>query len=155
VLTASFKCALFTQIIDDALNEEFKEEEGKKEETGQVFNETHRGAEVGGRDSAACCCCRYPYCASLCHACCLMSVPFPLPGHQATEETVIIIKGDKGAANETESNNTTQSGTMGSGRESGGNGTEARDKHKMGVETDVDRIIDSHDNEYVLSRPNE
>lgn len=34
-------------------------------------------------------------------------------------------------------------------------GEEKSQEIELNVETDVDRIIDSHDNEYVLSKPNE
>lgn len=44
----------------------------------------------------------------------------------------------------------------GEGAEGGGGGAEEKPKHDLTpVESDVDRIIDSHDNEYVLSKPNE
>jgi Kef-type K+ transport system membrane component KefB len=134
------------QILDEALKEEFKDEEEKQADVGKTFNETAKSSE-------------------------------------ATQETVIIISQKRSnrtaeaaaAANATAS---AMEGRTGSDElDSGGDhddddddddgagapaaaakaakAASERGKIDLKVETDVDRIIDSHDNEYVLSRPNE
>lgn len=118
------------QILDDALKEEFKNEEQKQGDVGKQFNETV------SRD-------------------------------EGTKETVVIIsqKKDKEREKESELNNNDNKEENGKSTKTdvddGFDGdakvsNETKSGHlDMTVESDVDRIIDSHDNEYVLSKPNE
>ena len=118
-------------MLDEALKEEFSHEEEKKAGVGKQFNET-------------------------------------VSNNEGTAETVIIISQKKDKEKERAANKTSEATTGDSS-----SGTTALDdedlptdyedleeeeeddnKHGM-MESDVDRIIDSKDNEYVLSKPNE
>ncbi len=139
----NFRCfLLLLQMLDEALKEEFSHEEEKKASVGKQYNET-------------------------------------VSANEGTTETVVIIsqkKEKERAANRTaeaESANSDSAGG-GSATTSGGSHTFSKDdtdeavadystesdydedpKSSLNQETDVDRIIDSKDNEYVLSKPNE
>lgn len=120
--------AWYLQMLDEALKEEFSHEEEKKAAVGKQFNET-------------------------------------VSSKEGTTETVVIIsqkKDKERAANRTAEalEEATNGGTATDEEEIPGDyeefEEEEEEESKSGmVEADVDRIIDSKDNEYVLSKPNE
>ncbi|KAG7672986.1 hypothetical protein Ndes2526B_g08487 [Nannochloris sp. 'desiccata'] len=129
-------------MLDEALKEEFSHEEEKKASVGKQYNET-------------------------------------VSANEGTTETVVIIsqkKEKERAANRTaEADANAESSESGSGASADGthsfsNNNDSDEtpsdyenevdydddsKSSLNQETDVDRIIDSKDNEYVLSKPNE
>jgi len=135
-------CSL--QMLDEALKEEFSHEEEKKASVGKQYNET-------------------------------------VSSNEGTTETVVIIsqkKEKERAANRTaEADASAESSGNGSGTTTGGTHSFSKNNDNdetpsdydnevdddddydnissLNQETDVDRIIDSKDNEYVLSKPNE
>ena len=115
------------QILDEALKEEFSHEEEKKADVGKQFNET-------------------------------------VSSNEGTTETVVIIsqkKDKERAANRTAEYEEQHLLHPDDDLEEILSDYEYDDEedrhqsHSMSGETDVDRIIDSKDNEYVLSKPNE
>lgn len=123
-LTPAHSRQFCMQMLDDALKEEFKNEEQKQEGVGKQYNETV------SRD-------------------------------EGTKETVVIISQKKDKEKESEEDsqkgkNNVPTLPFFQGESISKEHDESEDKHlEMNVESDVDRIIDSHDNEYVLSKPNE
>ncbi|GAB4816982.1 hypothetical protein N2152v2_004028 [Parachlorella kessleri] len=111
------------QILDEALKQEFSEEEVKKvADEGKIYNETAKAGE-------------------------------------AKPETVLIISSQKKPSNHsTEAEHGSSTAATGSAAGNSSSDKEAEQqpsKIELAVESDVDRIIDSHDNVYVLSKPNE
>jgi hypothetical protein len=194
--------------LDEALKEEFKKEEEKKDDVGQHFNETAASDEVN--DPCLPMCRAHCWCAPLATSVALpVDEPLLLVApnllRQGTKETVIIISSKKkGNATEEEHHDEHHATTASSagaadadarpedarhiagGSAALGEGAalmgadaadaavaakgeraaaerEEEEKRKKeleeklagAAEADVDRIIDSKDNEYVLSKPNE
>ena len=187
LLTPRHGCWVCSQILDEALHEEFKQEEQKQAGVGKQFNVTATSSEVCRAWLVACLPRRLgqrrPACAHAClrqcqRRCSLASAPclgssidspaLGSPDLQATQETVIIISKSKAAAaNRTAEaaaaaagNATDAEAGLAAGDDTSGAGAanataDAASLVGMDVEQDVDRIIDSKDNEYVLSKPNE
>ena len=154
------------QMIDEALEQEFPEE--KQEKIGKNYNETAKNSDVSGHNI---------------HNACVALVPLQMaPGHdllmQATVETVLKVsqkqpqedEDDDDTAVQDAASNSTSSPILPSdnaaSRKAEGNSSvkalapsgsrppKAKSKKvESHAEKEVDRIIDSQDNEYVLSKP--
>lgn len=143
------------QRLDGALKEEFKEEEKKKEEVGQHFNETVESNE-GTQET-------------------VVIISSSKKKSNVTEDSE---GSSSSSSSSSHSSDPTAprhvaggTGSLGEGAalsaDRGGSGaegelTEAEERKKdleeqieAAAETDVDRIIDSKDNEYVLSKPSD